>query len=77
VSSHTALRSRFVHPLPALAGRVSRTLRLVEAVLSGAIAHQFETTEARAVAIPRAVLIIGNDFVQGQTDGSVGKSSPL
>lgn len=84
MTSHTALRSRFVHLLPAPAGRVSLATGeavlcgwIVEEVLSGAIAHQFEMNEARAVATQRAVLIYRYDFVQGQADGSVVNSSPL
>lgn len=79
MTSHTALRSRFVHLLPALAGCVSVATGgwMVEEVLSGAIIHQFEMNEARAVATQRAILIYRNDFVQSQADGSVVNSSPL
>ena len=79
MTSLTALRSRFVHPLPVRAGRISLTKgeavlcsRFVEEVLSAAIAPQFNMNEARTVAIQRAVLTYyRND------DKSVINSSPL
>ena len=72
--SLTALRSRFVHPLPALAGRVSLATGeavlcgwIVEEVFSNAISHQFKMNALRAVAIERGSHH-RNDFVLGQID---------